>query len=87
MIKKMMMKKRKGKVEKWSLQVEKSPHLRPSSLLVPVIVVIVIETGTYSVVPQTPHQIPRTLPPTPNPRAPRQISSFYSTLGEKLLCK
>jgi hypothetical protein len=70
MIKRMMMKKRKGKVEKWSLQVEKSPHLLPSSVLV-------VETGRYSVIPQTPHQIPW----TPNPRAPRQISSFYSTLG------
>jgi hypothetical protein len=76
MIKLMMMKKRKGKVEKWSLQVEKCPHLRASSLLVPVLVVVI---GTYTVqqIPWAPHQIPW----TPLPRVPRQISSFYSTLG------
>ena len=53
MIKKMNMKKRKGN------QVEKSPHLWPSSLLVLVLVIIVI--GTYSVqqIPPAPHQIPR----------------------------
>ena len=40
---KRMMKKKKGKVEKWTLQVEKSPHLRPSSVLV-LAVFIVIRT-------------------------------------------
>jgi hypothetical protein len=40
---KRMMKKKKGKVEKWSLQVEKSPHLRPSSVLV-LFLLIVIRT-------------------------------------------
>jgi hypothetical protein len=71
MIKKMNIKKRKGN------QVETSPHLWPSSLLVLVLVIVVI--GTYSVqqIPPAPHQIPQ----TPLPRAPRQISSFYSTLG------
>jgi hypothetical protein len=60
MIKRVMMKK-KGKVEKWSLQVEKSPHLRASSLLVPILVVVI---GTYSAqqIPRAPHQIPRTPP-------------------------
>jgi len=31
---KWMVKKKKRKVEKWSLQVEKSPHLRLSSILI-----------------------------------------------------
>jgi len=38
---KRMMKKKKGKVEKWTLQVEKSPHLRPSSVLVLVVFVVI----------------------------------------------
>jgi len=38
---KRMMKKKKGKVEKWSLQVEKSPHLWPLSVLVLFLVVVI----------------------------------------------
>jgi len=38
---KWMMKKKKGKVEKWTLQVEKSPHLRPSSILVLVVLIVI----------------------------------------------
>ena len=78
MIKRMMMKKKKGKVEKWSLQVETSPHLRPSSLLV-LVLVLVIRKYRLQQIPRAPHQIPRTplraphqIPWTPR-RAPHQI--------------
>jgi len=38
---KWMMKKKKGTVEKWTLQVEKSPHHRPSSVLLFVVLVAI----------------------------------------------
>jgi hypothetical protein len=44
MIKRMMKKKKKGKVGKWTLQVEKSPRRRPSSVLVLIVFVV---TRTY----------------------------------------
>jgi len=65
---KWMVKKKKRKVEKWSLQVEKGPHLRSSSVLV-LVFLVVVRKARLQKIPRAPRQNPC----TPLPRVPRQI--------------
>ena len=77
---KWIVKNKKGKVEKWSLQVEKSPHLRSSSILIFLLFLVVNQKARLQKNFLAPHQNPRTpLPWAPHqirrtlPRAPHQI--------------